>query len=979
MKMKLSIQLGLLLTLPLLYSCGKGAKEELITPDPDKLYELVDPFIGTGFHGHTFPGATAPMGMVQLSPETRWEGWDACAGYHYDDDSLYGFAHTHLSGTGCSDLGDVIFLPTIDSERYTEHIDEERLPKVGFSHDREEAHAGYYSVELDNGIQAELTASSLMGVHRYTYPKGAEEASLLIDLVNIKGDEIVESGLELTSESTLRGYTITNGWVPRQHVYFAAHLSRPIREAKLFLNGEEVDGLIARGDSIRAILSLDAGDEGIVEIFVGLSQTSMEAAEANLNAELSRCGATFDQVQADTEKQWSSLLSKVQVKEGKKEDLTCLYTALYHALIAPNRISDADGSYRGMDDEIHRASGVSYSTLSLWDTFRAEHPLLTLLYPEVVPDLCRSMMQMYSEGGELPIWPLYSGETRTMIGYHAVSVLADAYLSGQLRDLDPLEVLKAMIKSSNINKKGSDAYTRVGFIPANTHNESVSCTLEYAYDDWCIARMAEALGETEIADTYYQRAQNYTHLFDGSTKFFRGRHEDGSWGADFDPYEVSKDYTEANGWQYRFAPMHDVEGMIALHGGAGRMLDALDNLFSDTTPAGDLQDITGLIGQYAHGNEPSHHLSFLYNYLGRPSRTQELTRQILDELYDDTPEGISGNEDCGQMSAWYLFTALGLYPVTPVSGELQITTPRFREVTLTLPKGKLTITTDKDPAEYPYIRSISLNGKELHRLFVTTEELAGGGTLAYTLSDKPVDDFVVEERPYSMTRKDFVSPVYSSDDITLFHDQVSVSLASVTPGTRIYYTIDEGEKEEYTGTPITLTRSTTLRAYAEKDGLDPSPTTTLIVTKAEYAQAQVVSAVADGASWTLHTGAVDSTDQIAMLPIIQRGVCEQPSIEMRDREDLFALTFTGFIQIPETDVYEFRLTSDDGSVLRIHDRPIVLNDGSHAFVSATSKIALSRGLHPFTLLYWQGAEGKGLRLEYRRRGQTDYTTPTFKH
>ena len=977
--MKLSIQLGLLLTLPLLYSCGKGAKEELITPDPDKLYELVDPFVGTGFHGHTFPGATAPMGMVQLSPETRWEGWDACAGYHYDDDSLYGFAHTHLSGTGCSDLGDVIFLPTIDSERYTEHIDEERLPKVGFSHDREEAHAGYYSVELENGIKAELTASSLMGVHRYTYPKGAEEASLLIDLVNIKGDEIVESGLELTSESTLRGYTITNGWVPRQHVYFAAHLSRPIQEAKLFLNGEVVDGQIAKGDSIRGILSLDAGDERIVEIFVGLSQTSMQAAEANLNAELSRRGTTFDQVQADTEKQWSALLSKVKVKEGKKEDLTCLYTALYHSLVAPNRISDADGSYRGMDDEIHRASGMSYSTLSLWDTFRAEHPLLALLYPEVVPDLCRSMMQVYREGGELPIWPLYSGETRTMIGYHAVSVLADAYLSGQLGDLDPLEVLEAMIKSSNINKKGSDAYTRLGFIPANTHNESVSCTLEYAYDDWCIARMAEALGETEIADTYYRRAHNYIHLFDGSTKFFRGRHEDGSWGDDFDPYEVSKDYTEANGWQYRFAPMHDVEGMIALHGGTDEMLDALDNLFSDTTPAGDLQDITGLIGQYAHGNEPSHHLAFLYNYLGRPSRTQELTRQILDELYDDTPEGISGNEDCGQMSTWYLFTALGLYPVTPATGELQITTPRFREVTLTLPKGQLTITTDKDPAEYPYIRSISLNGKELHRLFVTTVELAGGGTLAYTLSDKPVDDFVVEERPYSMTRKDFVSPVYSSDDITLFHDQVSVSLASATPGTRIYYTIDEGEKEEYTGTPITLTRSATLRAYAEKDGLDPSPTTTLIATKAEYTQAQVVSAVANCASWTLHAGAVESTDQIATLPIIQRGVCEQPSIEMRDREDLFALTFTGFIQIPETDVYEFRLTSDDGSVLRIHDRPIVLNDGSHAFVSATGKIALSRGLHPFTLLYWQGAEGKGLRLEYRRRGQTDYTTPTFKH
>ena len=303
MKNKLTLQLGLLLTLPLLYACGNSRGEELITPDPTKLYEMVDPFIGTGFHGHTFPGATAPLGMVQLSPETRWEGWDACAGYHYDDDSLYGFAHTHLSGTGCSDLGDVIFLPFSDSKSYAAHIDDERLPKVGFSHDHESAHAGYYSVELDNGIRAELTAGSLIGVHRYTYPKDSGETSLLIDLVNIKGDEIVESGLELTSESTLRGYTITNGWVPGQHVYFAARLSRPIRETKLFLNGEDVNGQIAQGDSIRALLSLDAGEDGVVEIFVGLSQTSMEAAEANLNAELSRSGKTFDQVCTSTEKQ----------------------------------------------------------------------------------------------------------------------------------------------------------------------------------------------------------------------------------------------------------------------------------------------------------------------------------------------------------------------------------------------------------------------------------------------------------------------------------------------------------------------------------------------------------------------------------------------------------------------------------------------------------------------------------------------------
>lgn len=960
----------------LLSGCKGSESKELITPDPLRLYELVDPFVGTGFHGHTFPGATAPFGMVQLSPETRWEGWDACAGYHYDDDSLYGFAHTHLSGTGCSDLGDVIFLPTTTPETYIEHIRDERLPKVGFSHDDEEAHAGYYSVRLEDGIGAELTATPLMGVHRYTFPEG--KGSLLIDLVSIKGDEMVESALEVTSDSTVRGYTITNGWVPRQHVYFAARFSHPIRESRLFLDGKEEKETAITGDSIRALLTFE---ETPLEIFVGLSQTSMEAAEANLRAELTKYGDRFDEVKAATEQEWNSLLSRIKVKEGSKADLTTLYTALYHALIAPNRTSDADGSYRGMDDRIHQRKGVSYSTLSLWDTFRAEHPLLNMLYPEIVPDLCRSMMEMYRQSGELPIWPLYSGETRTMIGYHAVSVLSDAYRSGLLGDLDPEEVLEAMLRSSNINKKGSAEYTRLGFIPSNVRNESVSCTLEYAYDDWCIARMAEAMGKKEVASEYYKRALNYLKVYDGGTGYFRGRHSDGTWTADFDPYEVSKDYTEASAWQYRFAPMHDVAGMISLHGGVKQMREALDRLFGDTTPPGELQDITGLIGQYAHGNEPSHHLAYLYNYLGRPSRTQELTRRIMDEMYSATPEGISGNEDCGQMSAWYILTALGLYPVTPGSGELQLTTPRFREVTLTLPEGKeLSITTDQDPKAYPYISSISLNGKELDRLFVTTEELSEGGTLSFTLSKEPSDELGQGgDRPYSLTRgAGFVSPVYTADDITLFHDSVTLSLATATEGATVYYSIDEGERVRYDG-PITLIRSCTIRATAEREGLEPAPATTLIATRAKYLPATTVASSEAGAKWTLHAGAVASTEEIARLPIVGRGVTETPSIEMRDREDLFALTYTGYIEIPSTDVYELRLSSDDGSVLYIDKQPTVLNDGSHAFVAATGKVALSEGLHPFTLLYWQGSEGKGLRLEYRRRGSTDYTTPTLKH
>ncbi|MDO5035340.1 MAG: GH92 family glycosyl hydrolase [Porphyromonas sp.] len=960
--------------LPLLLGCSKPSEERLAPTEDDLIY-LVDPFIGTGFHGHTYPGAAAPMGMAQLSPESRWEGWDACSGYHYDDDSLYGFAHTHLSGTGCSDLGDIIMIPTTDSEPYLQSITDARLPKIGFKHSDEQAHAGYYRVELESGVVVELTASSLMGVHRYTFPRESRRAHIVLDLVNIKGDEIIEAALTQTSDSTLSGYTISNGWAPERHIYFAAHFSQPIEEGQVYLNGVPTEG-IAKGDSVRGIFSYTPVEGAPLEIFVGLSQTSMEAAEANLRAEMSKNGNTFDAVRKSTEERWTEVLSRASIAEGKREDLVNFYTSLYHSFLAPNQTSDADGSYRGMDGNIQKGSGTSYSTLSLWDTFRALHPLVNLLYPEVTPDISRSMMQMYKEQGELPIWPLFNGETGTMIGYHAVSVLADAHRMGLLGDLDPHEVLSAMVHSSNINKKGSDYYTRLGFIPSNARNESVSCTLEYSYDDWCIARMAEALGDMATAEEYYARAYNYRKVFDGDTRFFRGRHEDGSWAADFDPYEVSKDFTEATAWHYRFAPMHDVNGLVALFGGEEQLLEALDQLFSDQTSAGDLQDITGIIGQYAHGNEPSHHYAYLYNYLGKPWRTQELTHQIIDEMYSATPEGLCGNEDCGQLSAWYAMSAMGLYPFAPGSGELLLTSPLFQEVTLKLTSGELTITTDKDPKDFPYIKSVTLNGKELHRLYVSTDEIAQGGTLAYQLSKDPVTDFVIEEAPYSMTRELFVSPVYTPDDIALFDGKVEVSLATATPGATIYFSINGGERELYSE-PIEVSESCQLTVTAEREGMLPAPTTTLVATRADYAPGLKVETAKKGTQWTLYAGSVATTEEIAALPVVGSGRSDVPSIEMRDREDLFALIFTGYIEVPATDVYEFRLTSDDGSVLKIHDQAVVLNDGSHAYVSATGKAALEEGLHPFTLLYWQGSEGKGLKLEYRRRSATEYTSPNF--
>ena len=699
--------------------------------------DYVNPMIGTGFHGHTYPGATVPFGAVQLSPDTRRGNWDACSGYHYDDTTLLGFSHTHLSGTGCIDLGDILFRPTTQEINLTSQGD--IYKPAAFSHADEKAEAGYYSVVLkDENIKAELTATTYTGVHRYTFPKD-KSASIIIDLAHLLDNEFIyEAELEKTSDNEIVGMRRTRGWVDNQYVYFVAQFSQPF-ESVNFVNAKELlpaDGKL-QGTDLQAILKFDTKEGNSIIAKVGLSIVSAENARENLENDVK--DFDFDAVRNAAHATWANVISAITVEGGSKEDMANFYTAMYHAMVIPNTVSDVNGEYRRHDMQIARLpkGEKQYSTFSIWDTFRAWNPLMTLIDTTLVNNMVISFLDMYDASGELPIWPLSAGETGTMIGYHSVSVIADAYLKG-IRGFDAEKALEAMQVSSEKNKKGADYYIKYGFIPSNIKKESISCLLEFAYDDWAIAQMAKAMGKEDVYNKYIERSQNYINVFDGSTKFFRGKRMDGNWDVPFEPFQIGRAYTEATAWQYRFFVPHDVNGMVQLFGGKDSFIACLDSLFTvDSRVEGEISDITGLIGQYAHGNEPSHHMAYLYDYVGQPWKTQAMTRRVLHEMYQPTPEGISGNEDCGQMSAWYILSSLGLYSVCPGSNEFALTTPLFEKATMKLANGKTLVVVANNPEKNIYIDKVKLNGKTIDRNFVTYAQLMEGGELRFTLSSKP--------------------------------------------------------------------------------------------------------------------------------------------------------------------------------------------------------------------------------------------------
>jgi len=722
--------------------------------------------IGTGGHGHTYPGATVPFGMVQLSPDTTRtkDGWDWCSGYHLSQNAILGFSHTHLSGTGCGDLLDFLIVPRTGALKL-EPADYAQK----FSHENERMQPGYYAVKLDDcGIEAELTATAHAGMHRYTFPASGE-SYILLDLAHSyywnvkKPTSVVWSEASQAGDRMIVAAHATNAWGDGRQMYGAFEFSRPFDRIEFYRDGKLVTdpGTRTKDSKLKAVVyfKTTAGEQILVR--AGLSGVSTEGARKNLAAELPSW--EFDGVRRQAEQQWRAQLGKVRAETADEKLKTVFYSALYHTMLAPTLFDDVDGSYRGMDGKVHTLpqGRHNYTTYSLWDTFRAEHPLLVLLHPERIGDIVESLVRMAVESpAGPPVWPLQGKETACMTGYHSAAVIAEACAKG-VEGVDYPAALKALKKRAFVDDyRGLGSYRSLGFIPADTEEESVSKTLEYCYDDWSIAHLAAHLGDKATAEQLIERSHNYRHYWDASTGFYRPKLKDGSWATPFDPLAMGhskkwRDYTESNAWQTVFGIQHDVDGAIALMGGDAAFVKKLDALFDQPAilPADAPPDIAGLVGQYAHGNEPSHHIAYLYTYAGAPARTQERIHMLNTTMYADDPDkGIAGNEDCGQMSAWFVLSSIGFYTVDPVSTQYVFGAPMFDRVEIALGAGKpLVVETHRAAKDSRYIRSVQLNGQAYTRSWFEHKEIAAGGHLVFSMASQPDPEFgkKPEDRPRS--------------------------------------------------------------------------------------------------------------------------------------------------------------------------------------------------------------------------------------
>ena len=814
-KRTINFAILLLIVLFLFDSCNNS---------PSTPADYVNPFIGTGGHGHTYPGTTLPFGMVQLSPDTRKDSWDGCSGYHYSDDFILGFSHTHLSGTGIGDYGDIRFVPTVGQLQFTPGTSKNPDSGYGskFSHDNEKATAGYYSVELNNGIDVKLTSTQRAGFHSYTFPK-KDKAHVLIDLIeSVVSEKIIDAEIKFISDHEVLGYRRTKAWAANQFVYFYAVFSKAFSTHGIVVNGEYWQNKnIASGDSLIAVLNFDTNDGKPLLIKVGISAVDYQGAMENCNAEIPNWN--FNNVKKDAFNTWNDRLSKIKVAGGTTDEKTIFYTALYHSMLAPNMYSDVDYRYRAHDEKIYKDKSFEMHTVfSLWDTFRTLHPLFTIIEQEKTNHLINSMLDMYKHDNLLPVWELAANETNCMIGYHSIPVIVDAWVKG-IRDFDANLALNAMIQTANADQFGLKYFKSKGYIPADKEGESVSKTLEYAYDDWCIAKLAKGLGDKEIYKDFTKRGQYYKNIFDNKTGFFRGK-SNGCFVVPFDPTQVNFMLTEANTWQYNFFVPQDINTHIELLGGDDMYEAKLDTLFNTTVElSGRHQsDITGLIGQYAHGNEPSHNMAYLYNYIGKPWKTQKLIHQISSELYSNAPDGLSGNEDCGQMSAWYVMSAMGFYPVTPGNDNYVLGTPLFSELTLNLENGNIFIVKALcESADDIYVQSVWHNGIEYTPSYITHRMIMNGGELIFEMGNKPNPEYgsKVSDRPHQKISDFIITPVpYFEATSKTFFNNMDVSLVDIFENSMINFTEDEGISIKYES-PLNIKNSIKLTAFAEKKGV----------------------------------------------------------------------------------------------------------------------------------------------------------------
>jgi predicted alpha-1,2-mannosidase len=785
--------------------------------------QYVNPFVGTGAHGHTYPGASMPSGMMQLSPDTRNDdSWDGCSGYHYSDSVIYGFSHTHLSGTGCPDYGDVLLMPVTRKTGVKDYA-----YKSSFSHMQESASPGYYEVFLKQPqVQARMTVTERCGMHEYTYPAKAMQG-LVLDLKH--RDKVLDSKLEMVDAYTLRGYRFSKAWATNQKVFFEIRFSKPVVEQQLFLDDKERKANMLRGNNVKAFFRF-ASDSAPLKVIVSISGVDERGAAGNLHGEMNDWN--FEKFRKAANQKWNKELSKIEAEGGTLEQMRNFYTALYHVYLTPNLYNDVDGRYRGRDDQTHELTGKGnyYTVFSLWDTYRGLHPLLNVLEPERSSDYINTFLLQYRQGKRLPVWELSANETNCMIGNHAIPVIYDAFVKG-VGGFDPNQALDAMVSAAMGNEFGLPSYRKNGVVLADEEHESVSKTLEYAFDDWCIAMMAQKLGRKDVYNTFIKRAQSYKNVFDPVTGFMRARWN-GGWFTPFDPSEVNNHFTEANSWQYSFYVPQDIDGWIKLMGGKPKALARLDELFSTSsqTSGREQADITGLIGQYAHGNEPSHHMTYLYTYLNQPWKTQYYVHKIMDSMYSSLPEGLIGNEDCGQMSAWYVWSALGMYPVCPGSTQFAIGTPLFPKVTVHLPNKKdWVVTANNRTTDNYYIQGALLNKQPYNKAYIDYKAIANGGYLTFNMGAKANQDWASQEVNGPSTgifdQLIIPNPVIRTAGRS-FKKEMTVTIDCMVPNVTIYYTLDGSEPGmngiRYSA-PFSIDKSCTVKTIAVKNGVSSFP------------------------------------------------------------------------------------------------------------------------------------------------------------
>jgi len=950
------------------------------TKSTDSYTRYVDPFIGTGGTGQTFPGASKPFGMVQLSPDTRNDGnQKACAGYHYSDSTILGFSHTHFSGVGAVDYTDILFMPTTGKVQF--QPGKASNPSSGyrsrFSHKSEKASPGYYMVQLDDyGIKAELTTSLRAGFHRYTYSPN-DTANIIIDLKHKENEseKVLDSYIRLVNGYEIEGYRRTNGWVFDHTFYFVARFSEPISQFLLALDEKPANGLKQiKGKNVKAALRFSGMSGNQLLVKVGISAVDIDGARKNLISEIPDWD--FDEIHRQARQAWNKELNRIEIKSSSEKVKRIFYTALYHACLEPHLYMDVDGRYRGVDHQIHQANNyTNYSVFSLWDTFRALHPLFTIIDQKRSVEFINVFLKRYDESGRLPMWPLGNNYSDGMLGFHATSVITDAWSKG-IRGFDVNKAYKAMKETMDTDLLGLKYYKKLGYIPFDRHGESISKTLEYCYNDWCVAQLARDLKMDKDYDYFSARAHFYQNVFDWETKFFRGKDINHNWYAPFNPF-INTVYSEGNAFQYTFVP-HDTKGLIDLMDGEESFRKWLDDFFS-LSSGGEGANFNeadfDLIGQYSQGNEPDHHMPYLYNFVGQPYKTQKIIRTILEEMYKDIPNGLAGNEDCGQMSAWYILNALGFYSFNPGQPIYTIGSPLIDDAVINLENGKqFTISVQNQAPENIYVQSMRLNGKPYSRTYLEHQDIMNGGEFIFVMGTEPNKQLGSNPKDYPPTdngRPVVTVPWLKSGD-ELFETGTTVRIACDTKGAQIFYTLDGNEPDQSSNLhkkPIRLTKSVPLRMRAFKKGMQPSLIISYDFQKVKYLTAVQSDAVLNkGLHYQYYETYVVNTPDLQKLPALNSGVCSGFKIDKRKKDSFFAFNFKGLLKVPFTGLYTFYLESNDGSRLFINGNEVIENDGAHIAKEEVGKIGLKKGFHRVELKYFQRGGGKKLKVSWQGPG-----------